>query len=157
MKRDLGKPKSALQKAAARITIISVLSRQVNTRSQTSVRDERLPINQGSEFKKASCFLETPTISGKPVFSTMSCTTDGHLASVREGSNESIEDKSCEMKSHNGLNGDVFEEIQGDKGGHPGTRYSSKGSKVLHRQDKVSDPFDYMKERKLSEPVMSPR
>ena len=83
--------------------------------------------------------------------------TDGHLASVNERSNENIE----ETKDHNGMNGDVADVLKHGKCDNQETNHSVKDSKVSKKvtndQEKQSDPFDYMKERKLSEPVLSPR
>jgi hypothetical protein len=80
------------------------------------------------------------------------------LASVTEGSNESIEEKGGVGKGYNGINGDA---VEGVEDGKSGERHSVKDSKlskkVVNGQEKQSNPFDYMKERKLSEPVLSPR
>jgi hypothetical protein len=86
---------------------------------------------------------------------------DEHLTSVSEGSNENIEDKSGESKGHNGINGDAVEGVVDDKSGNRCPSHSVKdyrvSKKIANGKEKQSDPFDYMKERKLSEPVLSPR
>ena len=151
---NLEKP-TAFQKAAARFTIISVLSRKVNTKPAV-LRNDSVPLR----FPEIQAFApkEVSTMSSAN-FLPSQC--DGHLASVDERSNENIEDKNGETKDHNGINGDVADGLKHGKCGNQETSHSGKDSKVSKKvtndQEKQSDPFDYMKERKLSEPVLSPR
>lgn len=149
---------SSFQKAAARLTIISVLSRQVNTKSSFS-RNDRSPIEVPETRKQ-----EPPRISEIPSMSSTNillARREGHLSSVTEGSNESIEDKGGENKGCNGVNGDLKQKVDGGKNGSQSTRVSTKDSEVsqttVNGQGWHRDPFEYMKERKLSEPVLSPR
>lgn len=93
---------------------------------------------------------------------------DGHLPSVSEGSNENMEDGRGENTGCNGINGDVVEGVKNSKSVNQCIENSLKdfgvSKKVLNgnekrgsNEGKHGDPFDYMKERKLSEPVLSPR
>jgi hypothetical protein len=150
----LDKP-TTFQKAAARITLISVISRQVNTKSPV-LRNDSVPIRITE--------IPEPQVTEISIMSSaniLPARRDGHLASVTEGSNESIEDKSGVGKGYNGINGDAVEGVEDGKSGDQSARHSVKDSKlskkVVNGQEKQSNPFDYMKERKLSEPVLSPR
>jgi hypothetical protein len=147
------KKPTAVQKAAARLTIVSVLSRQVNSKPAVLRNDSgpiRLPEIQ--QLEEVSTMSSTNIIPSGP---------DERLASVDEGSNKNIEGKCGESNDCNGMNGDVFGEVKGGKCGNEETSHSVKDSKVSKKitngQGKQSDLFDYMKERKLSEPVLSPR
>ena len=89
---------------------------------------------------------------------------DGHLPSVSEGSNENVEDGKGENTGCNGINGDVVEGVEDSESVKQGTKNSVKDFGVVNGNEKEGsnegkhgDPFDYMKERKLSEPVLSPR
>ncbi|XP_028400449.1 golgin subfamily B member 1-like isoform X2 [Dendronephthya gigantea] len=152
------KPNS-FQKATARLTIISVLSRQVNTKSPFP-RNEHSPIEIPETRKQ-----EPPRISENSAMSSTNillARREGHLSSVTEGSNESIEDKDGESKGCNGVNGGVKQWVDGGKnGGQSTTSGSTKDPEVFHKtvngKGWNKDPFEYMKERKLSEPVLSPR
>ena len=153
---NLDKP-TAFHKAAARITIISVLSRQVNTKS-TVLRNDSVPVRLPEIQDSKPQVSEISTMSSANILPSR---RDEHLTSVSEGSNENIEDKSGESKGHNGMNGDAVEGVEDDKSGNRCPSHFVKDSRVSKKtangKEKQSDPFDYMKERKLSEPVLSPR
>ena len=149
---------TALQKAAARLTIISVLSQQVNTKSSV-LRSDSVPI----EFPK----IQEPKLQETSVMSStniLPARRDGHLPSVSEGSNENVEDGKGENTGCNGINGDVVKGVEDSESVKQGTKNSVKDFGVVNgnekdgsNEGKHGDPFDYMKERKLSEPVLSPR
>ena len=157
----LHKP-TALQKAAARITIISVLSQQVNTKSPL-LRSDRAPVKLPRIHEPR--LQETAVMSSTNI---LPARRDVLLPSVSEGSNENLEDGSSENTGCNGINGDVVEDVEDGESINQCTNNSEKdfevSKNVLNGDEKHgsndakdSDPFGYMKERKLSEPVLSPR
>ena len=161
---------NAFKKAAARITIISVLSRQVNTKSAILGNESvliKLKEIQEPEPPKLQVSEVSTNISMSST-NVLPARRDPHLPIVKEGSNEEIAGTNGGSNGHNGMNGDAVLEGTGAEGGAKKcTRHSVKNSGVSKNavngeKDGVngqSQPnlFDYMKERKLSEPVISPR
>lgn len=116
------------QKAAAKLTIISVLSRQIGT----TVYDQ-LPGSRGKD-KTEEKFDKSIVMSSVGVLK--------HLPRVVEGSSEILlTDRDVENANVAGVEKDEVE----------------NGVVKYGKDDKSSDPFDFMKERKLSEPVLSAR
>ena len=88
---------------------------------------------------------------------------EARLPSVSEGLNENTESKNSQCEGYHGINGNVFEGEESTEMGSQSisARNSGISKKFVNGnqrgENNNGDPFDYMKERKLSEPVMSPR
>ena len=175
--QSLGKS-SAFLKSSARITILSVLSRRV--KNQTAIlrnkehskvakefpdTESKVPGNQDNTSKDQS--MNSTSVLPAQIGSNPQMLNEE--ANIADGNNEENEGSKRIPNGISGPKGNNCDEngngvsvksscksepaVSKDRGNNVKGKYgrSSKSTKSF------KTPFDYMKERKLSEPVMSPR
>lgn len=180
-KTNLGNP-SAFLKAGARITILSVLSRQV--KNQTAILRNKENLRYIKDFPTTESKLQSdqnnnakePSMNSTKVL-PLQCGKDSRTVidgttgvvegdrSENEGSigaTNGLSESSGSGCSENGENnnGVFLEGSASSKNERVVSKNCVNGNGKYGREAKnrnMKSPFDYMKERKLSEPVMSPR
>ena len=177
-KSGLGKS-SAFLKTGARITILSVLSRQV--KNQTAVlknsklikefpeKESKLQDNQNDKFKANSMSstdaLRIQSEGSSPAVKTgtnevVAGNVTGNIGSARIPNGIPEQDGNDQDTNGRHANGVVVNSSSFSRN-EPVVSKNCVNSSTKHgkspQNGNTNTPFDYMKERKLSEPVISPR